>query len=54
MKTTITGILTIVIAVATAAASFLKSGTADFGTLVAAITIGVGLIKAADATKPVA
>jgi len=51
MKTTISGILTIIIAVSVAVVSYLKNGTADFGALVAAVTVGVGLIKAADATK---
>lgn len=49
MKTTILGIATIVAAVANAAVSFLKTGTADYGTLIAAVTAGIGLIKASDA-----
>lgn len=51
MKTTILGILTILAAVSNAAISFLKTGSADFGTLIAAITAGIGLVKAADAPK---
>jgi len=50
LKTTATGVLTIVIAVASAVLGFLKSGTIpDFGTLIAAVTAGVGLILAKDA-----
>lgn len=51
MKTTALGIITIVAAVANAALSFLKTGTADYGALIAAVTAGIGLLKAADATK---
>jgi len=50
LKTTATGVLTIVIAVSSAVLGFLKSGTTpDFGTLIAAVTAGVGLILAKDA-----
>jgi len=50
LKTTATGVLTIVIAVASAVLGFLKSGAIpDFGTLIAAVTAGVGLILAKDA-----
>jgi hypothetical protein len=50
LKTTATGVLTIVIAVSSAVLGFLKSGTIpDFGTLIAAVTAGVGLILAKDA-----
>lgn len=51
MKTTIIGILTIVSAVSFAAISFMKSGAFDIGVLITATTAGIGLIKAADATK---
>ena len=50
MKTTILGIATIVAAVSSAVVSFLKTGYADYGTLIAAVTAGIGLIKASDAT----
>jgi len=49
MKTTIIGILTIVSSVSFTAISFLKTGTFDIGTLITSVTVGVGLIKAADA-----
>ena len=49
-KTTLTGVLSIVVAVASAAAEFLKTGKIpELGPLVAAIIAGIGLIKAADA-----
>ena len=49
-KTTATGVLSIVVAVAGAAVEFLKTGKVpDLGILIAAIIAGVGLIKAADA-----
>ena len=51
MKTTILGIATIVAAVSSAVVSFLQNGDTDFGSLVVAITAGIGLIKAAD-SKP--
>lgn len=48
-KTTVTGILTIIVAIGSAAVTFLKSGVMpDFGTLIAAITAGIGLITAKD------
>jgi len=50
MKTTILGIVTILAAVASAAVSYLKTGTFDFAATVAAVTAGWGLIKAADST----
>jgi hypothetical protein len=53
MKTTVLGILTIVAAVANAAVSFLKTGTADIPVTIAAITAGWGLLHAAD-SKPAA
>jgi len=50
MKTTVTGVLSIVVAVGSAALTFLKTGSIpDIGTLIAAITAGVGLILAKDA-----
>ena len=53
MKTTALGVLTILLAVLTAAVSYLKTGTADFGEAVTSITLGLGLIKAGDApSKP--
>ena len=52
VKTTILGILTIIAAVANATISFLKTGTADYGVLVAAVTAGIGLLKAADHIEP--
>ena len=49
-KTTATGVLSIVVAIAGAAVEFLKTGKVpDLGILIAAIIAGVGLIKAADA-----
>jgi len=51
MKTTIIGILTIVSAVTFAAIAFLKGGSFDIGVLITGVTAGIGLIKAADATK---
>lgn len=48
-KTTVTGILTIVVALGSAALGFFESGSVpDLGTLVAAITAGIGLITAKD------
>lgn len=48
-KTTVTGILTIVVALGSAALGFFKTGTIpDLGALVAAITAGIGLITAKD------
>ena len=49
-KTTATGVLSIVVAVAGAAVEFLKTGKLpDLAVLLAAVIAGVGLIKAADA-----
>ena len=48
MKTTILGILTITTSVLGSVISFLKTGSADVGPLVAGVTAGIGLIKAAD------
>jgi hypothetical protein len=50
MKTTVLGILTIVVAVANAAAALIKGQAVDFAATVSAITAGIGLIKAADAS----
>ena len=48
-KTTVTGILTIVVALGSAVLGFLKTGTIpDLGALVASITAGIGLITAKD------
>ena len=48
-KTTTTGILTIIVALGSAALGFLKTGTIpDLGALVAAIMAGIGLITAKD------
>ena len=53
MKTTVLGVLTILVAVGSAAVSFLKTGTFDFATTATAVTSGYGLIKAHDApAKP--
>lgn len=51
MKTTILGILTIVSAVTFAAIAFLNGGSFDIGVLITGVVAGIGLIKAADATK---
>lgn len=48
-KTTTTGILTIIVALGSAALGFFKTGTIpDLGALVAAIMAGIGLITAKD------
>jgi hypothetical protein len=53
MKTTVLGVLTIIVAVGSAAVSLLKTGTFDFATTAASVTAGLGLIKAKDApAKP--
>ena len=50
-KTTLTGVLTIVVAISSAAVTYLKTGVLpDFGTLIAAITAGIGLIAAKDSS----
>jgi hypothetical protein len=51
MKTTALGILTILAAVVNAAIALLNGQSVDFGATIAAITAGVGLVKAADASK---
>ena len=51
-KTTTAGVLSIVVAVASAALVWLKTGSLpDFGPVVAAVTAGVGLIAARDNDK---
>lgn len=53
-NTTILGICTIVAAVANAGIAWFDgdaSTNVDFGTAIAAVTAGIGLIKAADAAK---
>jgi len=53
MKTTVLGVLTILVAVGSAAVSFLKTGTFDFAQVAASVTAGYGLIHAKDApVKP--
>lgn len=47
-KTTLIGALTILTAVSNSGLEFLKTGQTDFGTALAAIIAGIGLIKAAD------
>lgn len=49
-KTTLTGVLTIITAITSAALGYFKTGVLpDFGILIAAIMSGVGLITARDA-----
>lgn len=49
-KTTLTGVLTIIVAIAAPALEFLKAGVIpDLTATIAAITAGVGLILAKDA-----
>jgi hypothetical protein len=51
-KTTMTGVLSIVVALATAGIAWLKSGAIpDLGPVVVAVTAGVGLILARDNDK---
>ncbi len=48
-KTLASGILTIIVAITSAALNYIKTGVLpDFGVLIAAITSGVGLILARD------
>lgn len=48
-KTTVTGILTIIVAITTAALTYFKTGAfPDVGALVALIMTGIGLITAKD------
>lgn len=52
-KTTTAGVLTILGAIGGGFLSWLKTNTLpDFGAIAAAITVGVGLIFAKDATNP--
>jgi hypothetical protein len=48
MKTTILGVLTIVVAAANVVIGLLRGDSVDFAAAVTAITAGIGLIKAAD------
>ena len=51
-KTTVSGVLTIVVAIGSAALGFMQTGALpDLGVLAAAITAGVGLIVARDNDK---
>jgi hypothetical protein len=51
-KTTLTGVLSILVAVGSAAMAWLKTGVfPDLGPVVAAVTAGVGLIVARDNDK---
>jgi hypothetical protein len=51
-KTTLTGVLTIIVALGTAGIAWLKSGAMpDLGPVVVAVTAGVGLILARDNDK---
>lgn len=51
-KTTILGVLTIVITVANAAMALLKgTGPVDLASVIAAVSAGIGLITAADSAK---
>lgn len=47
-KTTLLGILTIAAALTGAAKTFVASGTCDWATTIAAVSAGIGLIKARD------
>jgi hypothetical protein len=49
MKTTVLGVLTVIVAVANAAIELLQGQPVDFATTAAAVMAGFGLIKAADA-----
>lgn len=51
MKTTSLGILTILLAVGNAVASYLKTGTCNLSELVPTVTTGWALIHAQDAIK---
>jgi hypothetical protein len=55
MKTTVLGVITILVAVGNAALSFLKTGAFDFAATASSVAAGYGLIHAKDApAKPVA
>ena len=49
MKTTILGILTIIVSVGNALIQILNGDSIDFAATAASITAGIGLLKAADA-----
>lgn len=49
MKTTIAGILTILVTLGNAALSFINTGAFDVASTAAGLTVGYGLIKASDA-----
>jgi hypothetical protein len=51
MKTTVLGILTVVATLANVGVQILNGGAPDFMAAFAAVTAGVGLIKARDAAK---
>lgn len=51
MRTTALGILTIVATLANVGVQILKGGAPDFMAAFAAVTAGVGLIKASDTDK---
>lgn len=51
MKTTILGILTIIVSVGNALIQILNGDNIDFAATAASITAGVGLLKAADAAE---
>lgn len=51
MRTTALGILTIVATVSNIGIQILKGSPPDFAAAFAAVTAGIGLIKAADAKK---
>ena len=48
-KTTVAGVIALIITLATAAKTYLETGTIDLPTLILGIAAGVGLIKAKDA-----
>ena len=50
LKTTLTGVLTICIALGSAGLALLQGHSPDYGATVAAITAGIGLISARDHT----
>ena len=52
IKTTATGVLSIVIAISSGVLSFLKTGSIpDLAPILSAVTAGIGLILAKDAVK---
>ena len=52
IKTTMTGILSIVVALASGVLSFLKTGSIpELAPIISAVTAGIGLILAKDATS---